>query len=71
MNDTRESRQGSVKSALIEGGEALLKAKKILASEPDLLKQANLSEFDLKDLDLSSLDLSSSDLFRGRFVVKI
>lgn len=68
MSDTRESRQDSVISALTEGGEALHAAKKILANEPDLLKHANLSEFDLEELDLSSLDLSNSDMFRGRLI---
>jgi len=58
--------QATVTAALLQGADGWSLASEMLASEPGLLRHANLSEADLSDLDLSSLDLSHADFFRGQ-----
>lgn len=60
--------QASFKAALADGGDGRVLAAQMLASDPELLRHAVLSEADLSDLDLSSLDLSHADFFRAQLV---
>lgn len=65
LNEARKVEQNRAKEALLNRGESLGEAARLLANDPSLLAHVNFSEADLSTLDLSSIDLRNADFFRA------